>query len=293
MLEGRSARLLGFVGSPCCIVDEAKAAPVWSEPPVGVVNAQVQAKLRARGEHAVWFIGPLGDEVVDEDSGVGLGAVEGEACCLFSAQGCANSKGRIDSGHQSLAGCFLISTRPVDLTGQIEAGELLDRERAIQLGGVDGVVLDGVAGAEHLGGFEAGDGMHHRGLHLHGQAGAHAVDARADGGDLPGIHRRAMHVFADEAQRLRRGGGDEATHLGQRGNPGCAWLTCRLVDLPTCCAEAEWGGIGVPRLLDELRPVDGAAIESRRGSRLQAALAQAQPLERLAQQDAGRFAAAP
>src|SRR5664280_367129 len=98
-----------------------------------------------------------------------------------------------------------------------------------------------------------------------------------------------MHVLADEAQRLRRGGGDVATHLPQRRNPRA--VPCSLIPVPR--SKTERRRVFIPRLLDELRPVDGAAIQARRGSRLEAALAQTQPLQGLAQQDAGRFATAP
>ena len=70
--------LLGFVGGPGFVVDEAEAAAVRSEAAVGVVDAQVQAELGARGEHAVGLVGALADEVVDEDAGVGFGAIESE-----------------------------------------------------------------------------------------------------------------------------------------------------------------------------------------------------------------------
>ena len=134
-------------------------------------------------------------------------------------------------------------------------------------------------------------------LHLDGQRGAHAVDvdlvgvealgleeelvmrlvgklddlvfdgravARADGLDLAGVHGRAMHVFADDAKRLRRGVGDVAADLAAGAIlPG---------------AEAEGRGIGVAGLLLEARPVDGAAVEARRRSGLQAAVAQAEAL---------------
>src|SRR5258708_2082483 len=91
---------------------------------------------------------------------------------------------------------------------------------------------------------------------------------RANALDLPGIHRRAMHVFADDAMRFRGGESDIARHL-------------LLRDL--FCAEAERRGIGIAGLGFESRPVDGAAVETRRRARLQAAAAQTQQLERLAQ----------
>ena len=40
------------------------------EAAVGVVDAQVEAVLGARGEHAIGLVGALGDQVVDEDTGV-------------------------------------------------------------------------------------------------------------------------------------------------------------------------------------------------------------------------------
>ena len=77
-VKAASAGLLGFEGGPGGVVDEAERAAVRGEAGVGVVDAEVQAELGARGEHAVGLVGALGDEVVDEDAGVGFGAVEGE-----------------------------------------------------------------------------------------------------------------------------------------------------------------------------------------------------------------------
>ena len=161
----------------------------------------------------------------------------------------------------------------------------LHAQGAIEFGGVDGVVFDGVAGAQHLGLVEAGDGVHNLPLHFHRQRGGHAVDvdlvrvqalgleeelvlrlvrklddlvfdrravARADALDAARVHGRAMHVLANEAQRLRRGEGDVAADL-------------RLNDL--LGAEAEGRGIGVAGLLFEDLPIDGAAVEARRRAR--------------------------
>ncbi len=76
--EHAGAGLAGLVGSPGGVVDEAEGAGVRGEAAVGVVDAEVEAELGARGEHAVGLVGALGDEVVDEDADVGLGAVERE-----------------------------------------------------------------------------------------------------------------------------------------------------------------------------------------------------------------------
>ena len=57
-------------------------------------------------------------------------------------------------------------------------------------------------------------------------------------------------------------------------------------------AEAEGRGIVVAGLHCELRPIDGASVETRRSAGLEAAAAQAERFECFAQQDRGGFAAA-
>ena len=175
----------------------------------------------------------------------------------------------IDAGHDALAGGFFIPAGSVDLASKVEAFHALHAQAAIELGGVDRVVFDGISGAQHLGIFEAGDGTHDLPLHFHRQRGRHAVDvdlvriqafrfeeelmlrlvgelddlvfdgraiARADALDLAGVHRRAMHIFANDAQRFRSGEGDVAADL-------------RLHDLLR--AEAEGSRLGIARLLFE------------------------------------------
>ena len=81
-----------------------------------------------------------------------------------------------------------------------------------------------------------------------------------------------MHVFANDAMSLRSGPRDEAGHL-------------RVVMGHALGAKAEWRGIDVAWLLRKARPVDGAAVQARWSSGLEAAAAQAQLLQRLAQQN--------
>ena len=296
--------LLGLEVVPGIVGDEADAASVGGEAAVGVVDAEVEAELGAGGEHAVGLAGSLADEVVDEDGGVGFAAVEGERRLAFDGEG------GVDAGHESLAGGFLVAAGAVDLSGEVEAADFAGFEGALELGGVDGVVLDGVAGAEHLGRFEAGDGGEDGELDVDGERGAHAVEvdlvgvealgfekelvgvlvgklddlvfdggavARADGVDLAAVHGRAMDVVADDAMGFGRGVGDVAGHL-------------RLGDAPG--AEAERRGIGVAGLGLEAGEVDGAAVEARRGAGLEAAVAEAESFEAFAEEDGGGFAAA-
>src|SRR2546428_79673 len=70
---------------------------------VGIVNAQVQAKFGARGEHAVRLIRPLADEVVNQDADVGLGAVQHQRRLALDLER------RVDARHQALAGGFFVS----------------------------------------------------------------------------------------------------------------------------------------------------------------------------------------
>src|ERR1700723_507709 len=86
-----------------------------------------------------------------------------------------------------------------------------------------------------------------------------------------------MHILANQPQRLRRRMGNVALDLTQRN---------------LFCAKAERGWIVIPRLLLELAPIDGASIKTRRRSSLQTALAQAKPLQALAEQDTCRLATA-
>src|SRR5207244_1189261 len=72
--------------------------------------------------------------------------------------------------------------------------------------------------------------------------------AGADALDLAGVHRRAVHVLADETKRLRRGESDMAADL-------------RLHNLLR--AETERGGFRVAGLFFKCVPANGASVEAR------------------------------
>ena len=103
--------------------------------------------------------------------------------------------------------------------------------------------------------------------------------ARPDGLDLPAIHRRAVHVLADDAVGFGRGPRNVAGNL-------------RVVMRHALGAEAEGSGVGIARLHREARPVDGASVKARRRSGLQPAAAQAELLQSLAEQNCVGFAGA-
>src|ERR1700734_1825881 len=104
--------------------------------------------------------------------------------------------------------------------------------------------------------------------------------ARPDRLNLSAVHRRAMHVLADNALSFARSPRDVARHL-------------RIMMRHAFGAEAEGRGVGVSRLHREARPVNAASIQPRRRSCLQPAAAQAQFLQRFPQQNRSRFSGAP
>src|SRR5712691_7970200 len=93
--------------------------------------------------------------------------------------------------------------------------------------------------------------------------------ARANGLDLAGIHRRAMHIFCNDAMRLSRSKSDVARHL-------------LLFDFFS--AKAEGRRIGIAGLHLKACPVNRAPVQARWRARLEPASAQTEKLERLAQQ---------
>ncbi len=276
------------------------------EPAVGVVDAQVQAELCARGKHAVGFVCALGDEIVDQDRGIGFGAVENQRRLGLHLESC------VDPRHNSLAGSLFVPGCPIYLPRKKQARNLLRFQSAFEFRGIDGVVFDRIARAQHLRCLQAGDRFQDLQLHFHRQRSAHAVDinfvrvqsfrfevelvhflvgkfhdlvfdrwavARADRLNLTAVHRRAMNVLANDAMRFGRGPRDVAGHLG-------------IVVLHPPGTKAEGRGIVVSRLQDEARPIDRAAVEAWRGSGLQAAAAQAEFFQCFPEQNCIRLSGA-
>ena len=82
------------------------------QPPVRVVNPQMQAKLGARGEHAVGLVCAFRDQVINQYGGVGFRPVEDERGLARYLQS------GINAGHDPLAGCFFVSAGAVNLAGK-------------------------------------------------------------------------------------------------------------------------------------------------------------------------------
>src|ERR1700716_1013164 len=88
--------------------------------------------------------------------------------------------------------------------------------------------------------------------------------ARSGTLDLPGIHRRAMHIGPDHLVGGWRGAGDATLDLRRGDAVG---------------HDREWLGWVVARLHSHRRPVDGGAVEPRRRAGLQAPQRKAGALE--------------
>ena len=297
LLHLSQAFLLSLEIGPGLIRDQSCAPAVGRQAAVGVVDAQVQAELGARGEHAIRFVRALGDEVINQDRGVGFGAVQNQGRFPLYLQCC------VDPSHQALARGLLVAGCAVDLACEEQARDLARLKGTVEFCRIDRVVFDGIAGTQHLGVFESGNRLQDRQLYLDRQRGAHPVHvdfvsvqpfgleeelvhflvgelddlvfdrgavARADRLDLTAVHRRAVDVLADDAMGLGRGPGDVAGYL-------------RIVMRYPLGAEAEWSGIFVTWLEREARPVNGASVEARRSAGLEAAAAQAELLESFAE----------
>src|SRR5579859_1109858 len=102
--------------------------------------------------------------------------------------------------------------------------------------------------------------------------------ARTDGFNLARVHGRAMDILGNDAVRLFCSECDVTRHL-------------LLFDL--FGAKAEGCRVGIARLQLKARPVNRAPIEAWGRAGLKAASAQAQQLERFAQQLRGRLTRAP
>ena len=168
----------------------------FGEAPVGAVVAEEQAVLGSRGVEAVGLGELAGDEVVDHDADVGLGAAELDGVAT-ERQACG-----VDAGHEALGGGLLVAGGAVDLAGQEEATGVADFEGTAELAGVDEVVLDGVAGAEHFGRFKAGDGADHLQLNVGGEAGVGALDVDLVGLEALGFEEEGVRVLVREADDL-------------------------------------------------------------------------------------------
>src|SRR5438093_10074603 len=109
-------RLLARKYTPPLIGYQTSPAAGGGETGIGVIDAQVQPKFGARGEHAVGLVRALGDQVVNQDSGVAFGPADDQR---VSAPKRASG---VEAGDQALATGFLVARSAVDLPCQVQPG---------------------------------------------------------------------------------------------------------------------------------------------------------------------------
>ena len=214
----------------------------------------------------------------------------------------------VDAGDNPLRAGFFVTGRAVDLSGVEESADALCLQRRPQLGRVNHVVLDGVAGTEHHSVLKARNLAHQFALQICWQAGREAVQvslvgmpafwfkkqlmalfigefddlvfdrravARADAEDLAAVERRAVKVVADHLMNARVRVTDIAGDL-------------RLHNLAR--REGEWRRLLVARLFFELLEVNGPTVEARRSASLQTRDAETEMTEIFGELDGGKFA---
>src|SRR5690348_13416195 len=117
--------------TPRLVGNETQLATIRRETTIGIVDAQLQAKLSARGEHAIRLVGSLADQVVDQNRRVAICAVEHEGRLALHLQR------SVDSRHDPLTRGLFVTRRPVDLTSKKQTRNLLRLQRAFELSGID------------------------------------------------------------------------------------------------------------------------------------------------------------
>ena len=146
----RPLRLL-LEGAPGGLIQRTDPAAEFHEPEIRVVVAEQEPVLGPAGEHPVGLGRSLGDEIVYQNADIGLLTAQNDG---FLA---AKVAGGVDPRHDPLGGGLLIPGRPVDLAGVEEARHLLRHQASVEFGRLHVVILDGVAGAHHLGSLQAFD----------------------------------------------------------------------------------------------------------------------------------------
>ena len=169
--------------APLFVAHKAKFTANTGQPRVGVVFAQQQPVLRARGEHAVGFLSAERHKIINKHRHIGL--------IPPRHKGGKTTHGARDvqRGPQALRCGFFVAGRAVDLPRKPQSRHGLGFKGGPQLDGVGVVVFNGVTGTQHHGVFQPFEGVNHVELHIEGQAGGNAV----------GIHLRAV-----EALRLQK-----------------------------------------------------------------------------------------
>ncbi len=139
------------------------------QPKVCVILAQQQAEFCPAGEHAVRFIGSLGNEVIYHDADVSLITAQHQR---RFAQG---FQGGVRSRHQTLRRGFFIAGCAVDLTCKIQVFHQFCFQCGMQLRRRTEVIFHRISRTDQLRVFQTGNGMNEIALSRVGQGSGNSV----------------------------------------------------------------------------------------------------------------------
>src|SRR5690606_28952709 len=181
-----------------------------------------------------------------------------------------------------------VTGRAVDLAGEEEPRDRLRLECRLQVPRIEEVVLDRIAGPRDMRTLEARDRAHERVLHVERQRRRDAVRIALEGVEPLGLDEDLMFLPVREADDLvldrravaRPDAFDRAAEERRAVEPAADNLVragCRMRDMAAHLARVlrppaavrEDRRRRVARLLDEVRIVDRAAVDPRRGAGLQ------------------------
>ena len=144
-------------------------------------------------EHAVRLVGALVHQVINEHPDVGFAPFEHE--WLFAVHLIMG----VDAGHQALAGGLLVARGAVYLAREVQARNQLSLQSQAELSRRKKIVLNSVAGAEHLGLLEARDFAQGAVLHIFRQRAAEAVHVAFHGTPAFRLYENLVPVLVREA----------------------------------------------------------------------------------------------
>ena len=164
--------------------DQSQRTGAGRQAQVGVVGAEQEAVLGARGEHAVGFVDVAGNQIVDEYADIGFVTLQNHAGLT------CHGLGRIDAGHDALGGGFFVAGSAIDLAGEEEEGQALGFEGGANLTTRHRIIFDGIARPHQFGVAQGWDGANHLPLHIFGKRGIAALQ----------VHFGAMPPFGFEVE---------------------------------------------------------------------------------------------
>ena len=178
------------------VIQQARAKGDRAQARHGVVGAEMQAVLGARGEHAVRLTHPLEDQVVDHHANVAFGAIEDDG------RECASGRRGVCTCGDTLRRSLFITRRAVNLTGKEQSAKILMLKRCREPAWVAVAILDRIAGFDDLGALKALDRAQERQLRLPRERRRNAVGIDDSVVETLGFEEDLMPVAIAETNNL-------------------------------------------------------------------------------------------